>query len=99
MATRVDSLPIASPFVRLWLALGEPPTEVRIRGWVEASITGGTDNVTPSQLWQRYGPSLAAECLRANFTPAFLTPIADQSLQAQAAAKAWALSVVKEGAY
>jgi hypothetical protein len=98
MATRVSSLPTATPFVRLLLALGEPPTG-RVHGWVTANITGGADNVPPEQLWARYGPALAAECLPAGFTPAYLTGLDQQSPEARAAALTWASRVRAEGVY
>ena len=80
MAIRVDLLPTATPYVRSLLATGEPPT-ARCHGWVSAMVTHGADNLPESQLWARYGAALEVQCRHAGFTPAYLTPLDQQSIE------------------
>ena len=89
---------VGSPFVRVWLAMGEAPAG-RIRGWVSAWSTGGVDNKPVPELLQRYGASLRRECALAGFTPNCDVPLHRTSADAQAAARQWATKVTREGAY
>ena len=87
-----------SPYIRITLAMGRPPRG-RIRGWVAAMVTGGTDNVSEVELIARHGESLRVECADAGFVPQFDQPIAKQSPAARQAAAHWAERVSAVGRY
>ena len=84
---------VATPFIRVWLATGEPPT-ARVSGWVAALAPGGADNKPIAQLVAKYGAALRRECAAAGFVPHCDRPLRRQSPAAQAAAQRWAAAAV-----
>jgi hypothetical protein len=95
---QVDDVTTASPYVRHLLAIGrEPPSHVRVQGWVEALLPYGRDNLPKAELVARYGEALRHECV--GFQPACDCALAKQSPAARAAARRWAARLVAESSY